>query len=89
VNGHYVGRCAELCGTYHSQMNFEVRVVDPDKYQQYLDTLAQLGPDDAARQSKALKSIGEDPCATTTRPFNTDRLTRSESRVGPCGSGTS
>ena len=27
--GSYVGRCAELCGTYHSQMNFEVRVVTP------------------------------------------------------------
>ncbi len=24
--GAFVGRCAELCGTYHSQMNFEVRV---------------------------------------------------------------
>ena len=27
TDGSYVGRCAELCGTYHSQMNFEVRVV--------------------------------------------------------------
>ena len=25
--GAFVGRCAELCGTYHSMMNFEVRVV--------------------------------------------------------------
>ena len=25
--GAFVGRCAEMCGTYHSMMNFEVRVV--------------------------------------------------------------
>ena len=28
----YVGRCAELCGTYHSMMNFELRAVTPEKY---------------------------------------------------------
>ena len=27
------GRCAELCGTYHSMMNFELRVVTAEKYQ--------------------------------------------------------
>ena len=30
--GAYVGRCAELCGTYHSMMNFELRAVTPDEY---------------------------------------------------------
>ena len=29
--GAYVGRCAELCGTYHSMMNFELRAVSPEK----------------------------------------------------------
>lgn len=77
VDGHYVGRCAELCGTYHSQMNFEVRVVEPAKYTAYTAELARLGPDDPARQSKALTSIGEAPYATTTHPFNTDRNVRS------------
>jgi len=77
--GHFVGRCAELCGTYHSQMNFEVRVVEPDKYEAYLNELAKLGPDDTARQSKALAAIGEAPLATETHPFNTDRLARSQS----------
>jgi cytochrome c oxidase subunit II len=76
-NGHYVGRCAELCGTYHSQMNFEVRVVDPDKYTQYVAALAKLGPADADRQAKAMVTIGEDKVATTTYPFNTDRTARS------------
>ncbi|MCU1690372.1 MAG: cytochrome c oxidase subunit 2 [Pseudonocardiales bacterium] len=79
TNGHYVGRCAELCGTYHSQMNFEVRVVDPEAYRTYLTTLATLGASDTAAQQKALEAIGESPFADTTRPFNTDRTTRSAS----------
>ena len=78
-NGHYVGRCAELCGTYHSQMNFEVRVVEPDVYRQYLDALADFGPDDPAAQSKAMTEIGEPQYADTTYPFNTDRTARSAS----------
>src|ERR1700712_2890293 len=57
--GHYVGRCAELCGTYHSQMNFEVRVVSDDDYAKYLTNLAAIPSGDPARQSKALKSIGQ------------------------------
>jgi cytochrome c oxidase subunit II len=28
--GAFVGHCAEFCGTYHSMMNFEVRVVAPN-----------------------------------------------------------
>jgi hypothetical protein len=28
--GEFVGRCAEMCGTYHSMMNFEVRAVLDD-----------------------------------------------------------
>ena len=27
--GAFVGRCAEMCGTYHAMMNFEVRAVSP------------------------------------------------------------
>ena len=34
--GAYVGRCAELCGTYHSMMNFELRAVSPEKYDQFI-----------------------------------------------------
>ncbi|MHA3705049.1 aa3-type cytochrome oxidase subunit II [Jatrophihabitans sp. YIM 134969] len=77
--GSYVGRCAELCGTYHSQMNFEVRVVSMDVYQDYLDALAKLGPDDASRQSEALTSVGLAPYSTTTHPFYTDRTARQAS----------
>ena len=35
--GAYVGRCAELCGTYHAYMNFEIRVVSGEDYDRYLD----------------------------------------------------
>jgi cytochrome c oxidase subunit 2 len=66
--GHYVGRCAEFCGTYHSMMNFEVRAVAPDTYQDYLAALAS-----GLSQPEALQAIGEDPFATTTEPFETRR----------------
>ncbi len=86
VDGSYVGHCAELCGTYHSQMNFEVRVVEPPKFQEYVAQLAALGPDDAARQSTALRALDGHPCATTTHPFNTDRAVRAASQeTGVCG----
>jgi cytochrome c oxidase subunit 2 len=77
--GSFVGRCAELCGTYHSRMNFEVRVVDPGVYQRYLAALKHIGPDDPARQSKALVEAGVPggAYATTTHPFDTDRTQRS------------
>ncbi len=68
TEGAYVGRCAELCGTYHAQMNFEVRVVSPDKYDQYLKAR-----EDGMINSDALKSIGEAPLATSTHPFNPSR----------------
>jgi cytochrome c oxidase subunit II len=63
--GAFVGRCAELCGTYHAYMNFEVRAVSPDDYVDYLD----------ARESgldtfEALEEIGQPGDPQTTRPFD-------------------
>lgn len=66
--GAYVGRCAELCGIYHAQMNFEVRVVSPEKYDAYIEA-RQNGDSTAA----ALESIGESGTATSTRPFDPSR----------------
>jgi cytochrome c oxidase subunit 2 len=62
--GAYVGRCAELCGTYHAFMNFEVRAVSGSDYDRYI----------AAREGglstfDALQSIGQPGNATTTHPF--------------------
>ncbi|TFV52243.1 cytochrome c oxidase subunit II [Blastococcus sp. TF02A-35] len=63
--GAYVGRCAELCGTYHAYMNFEVRAVSGDDYDAYL----------AAREAgqntyEALESIGQPGDAGTTTPLD-------------------
>jgi cytochrome c oxidase subunit II len=77
--GSYVGRCAELCGTYHSQMNFEVRVVSPHTFTAYLNALRSIGPNDPARQYKALTEadVPGGGYATTTHPFDTDRSANS------------
>lgn len=68
TEGAYVGRCAELCGTYHSMMNFELRVVSPEEYDRFIAAKR-------AGQSTqdALIAIGEPPLAQTTRPFDTKR----------------
>jgi cytochrome c oxidase subunit II len=34
--GEYIGRCAEFCGEKHSAMNFRVRVVSPEAYDDYI-----------------------------------------------------
>jgi cytochrome c oxidase subunit 2 len=83
--GNFVGRCAELCGTYHSQMNFEVRVVTADQFQKYLDALAKYPPGNKSfpsRQSLALQAAGLSPYATTTHPFNTNRAARAATQGG-------
>jgi cytochrome c oxidase subunit 2 len=68
TEGDWVGRCAELCGTYHSMMNFEVRGVSPENYERYL-ALRKEG----RSTPEALAGIGEPAFATTTEPFNTER----------------
>lgn len=39
--GTYMGKCAELCGTDHSRMLFNVKVVSPEKYQEHLKSLQE------------------------------------------------
>jgi cytochrome c oxidase subunit 2 len=63
--GAYVGRCAELCGTYHAFMNFEVRAVPGDDYDAYL-----AAREDGMTTFEALEEIGQQGEATTTRPFD-------------------
>ncbi len=41
--GVYEGKCAELCGEYHSQMLFEVHVVSQDEYDAYIESLRAGG----------------------------------------------
>ncbi|MDT0157508.1 cytochrome c oxidase subunit II [Microbacterium sp. ARD32] len=41
--GEYDGKCAELCGEYHSMMLFNVKVVSQSDYDAYLQTLRDEG----------------------------------------------
>jgi len=43
VEGTYMGKCAELCGEYHSMMLFQVKVVSQAEYDTYLTSLAAKG----------------------------------------------
>ena len=62
--GAYVGRCAELCGTYHAYMNFEVRSVSQEDFEAYLSAR-----EDGLSTYDALESIGQPGEATSTRPL--------------------
>ncbi|MFB7252234.1 cytochrome c oxidase subunit II [Microbacterium sp. NPDC056234] len=41
--GEYEGKCAELCGEYHSMMLFNVEVVEQDEYDAYVEELREKG----------------------------------------------
>ncbi|WP_414640625.1 cytochrome c oxidase subunit II [Amnibacterium sp.] len=41
--GTYQGKCAELCGEYHSRMLFTVKVVTPEEYSTYIQHLRDIG----------------------------------------------
>lgn len=82
--GAFVGRCAELCGTYHSMMNFEVRAVPQDIFNSYIQLREQLDPQTQLpyTAAEALTKVGQEnpacgslctPYATTTHPFSTVR----------------
>ncbi len=66
--GAFVGRCAEMCGTYHSMMNFEVRVVQPNDFKAYLQQRIA-----GRTNAQALQAINQPPLAVTTHPFETRR----------------
>ncbi len=66
--GAFVGRCTELCGTYHAMMNFEMRVVEPNDFKAYLD---QRGA--GKTNAEALRAINQPPLAVTTKPFDSRR----------------
>ena len=89
--GAFVGRCAELCGTYHSDMNFEVRAVPADVYDAYIALRQKVDPATGLsyRAAAALTVLGQqfpdcgDLCAPrsiTTFPFDTDREARAASQ---------
>ncbi|WP_343602290.1 cytochrome c oxidase subunit II [Mycobacterium sp.] len=66
--GAFVGHCAEMCGTYHSMMNFEVRVVEPNDFKAYLQQRIA-----GRTNAQALQAINQSPVAVTTHPFESRR----------------
>ncbi len=66
--GAFVGRCTEMCGTYHSMMNFELRVVAANDFKAYLQQRIA-----GKTNAEALRAINQPPTAVTTSPFDTRR----------------
>jgi cytochrome c oxidase subunit 2 len=83
--GRYVGRCAELCGTYHAFMQFELVVVSPEKFDQFL-AAKQAG---ASTQDAmgAIGYTGAERFAVTTKPFDTRRTGQSWNQSGDVAAG--
>lgn len=69
--GRYVGRCAELCGTYHAFMNFELVVVSPDRFDRFLD--AKIAGRSTQEAMGVIGYSGDEQYATTTRPYESRR----------------
>ncbi|TWP37064.1 cytochrome c oxidase subunit II [Leekyejoonella antrihumi] len=57
--GTFQGKCAELCGAYHSQMLFEVKVVSKANYEKHIQSLRQRG--DIGFLSNALSRSSLEP----------------------------
>jgi len=73
--GRYVGRCAELCGTYHAFMNFELVAVSPERFDQYLS--ARQAGQTTQQAMETIGFTGDQAYAVTTVPFNTRRQNHS------------
>ncbi len=86
--GAFVGRCAELCGSYHAVMNFEVRALESADFDKYIGFRKEINEKTGKpfTTAEALAKVGcKDwcsPLATTTTPFNTDRTAREASGAG-------
>jgi cytochrome c oxidase subunit 2 len=86
--GAFVGRCAELCGTYHAMMNFELRALPGNLFDRYMILRAQTNPQTrrpyTAGEALAQLNCGElcAPEAVTTSPFDTDRTAREIRQAG-------
>jgi cytochrome c oxidase subunit 2 len=60
--GVFTGRCAELCGIYHSRMIFKVHVVSVADYEAHLTALrdaGEIGAPKGAKQADTIAGLGE------------------------------
>ncbi len=58
--GEYAGRCAELCGVDHSQMLFNVEVMEPDDYEQWVAEQEAQAPDNPEEDAAAAQDAATD-----------------------------
>ncbi len=61
--GTFTGRCAELCGLYHTRMIFKVNVVSPEEYEAHLQDLEETGQTGApagAKEADEVAGLGTD-----------------------------
>jgi cytochrome c oxidase subunit 2 len=63
----FAGRCAELCGTYHSAMLFNVHIVSENDYNAYLKTLVAKGQIGEAKGPALLNSAAKTGSEEGTR----------------------
>jgi cytochrome c oxidase subunit 2 len=61
--GSFEGRCAELCGVYHSRMLFNVKVVSQSEFDDHMRALSDegnVGPALGGEHSTKVPGLGED-----------------------------
>lgn len=96
--GAFVGRCAEMCGTYHSMMNFEIRAIPKNMFTRYLeirDPQSKVNDGAIVSNAEALQKLQEEfptecaatkdlcsPVSTTTRPFEAKYLQQANTVPG-------
>ncbi len=83
--GTYVGRCAELCGTRHTRMLFDVKVVEQDEYDQHLADLADQGNTGPALGG-AGRRLRAGPCSPRSREGKNDPPSPTRRRTSPSSS---
>jgi cytochrome c oxidase subunit 2 len=83
--GRYVGRCAELCGTYHAFMQFELVVVSPERFDQFL--AAKVAGRSTPDAMGVIGFTGAQRFATTTKPFDSRRTEQGWNQSGTVAAG--
>ncbi len=83
--GRYVGRCAELCGTYHAFMQFELVVVSPERFDKYL--AAKVAGQTTQQAMATIGYTGDQAYAITTKPYDARRHTDSWNQTGATAAG--
>ncbi len=79
--GRYVGRCAELCGTYHGFMQFELVAVTPAQFDTYL--AAKKSGSTTQEAMGQIGFAGDKQYAVTTAPLNTRRHGQNWNQTDP------